>query len=137
MAEATLGYLILCDSHGKVGAKDCILGVFNRIFVGQFPATHPQCFLAFELWAVPGEHKLGFRIYDAEGNDIVPPHEPQEFHVSAEGHGSGAVQLRGLPLNAPGPLRFVLELDGNELGARTLFVDAVPNQPQAPPTSES
>ena len=57
MSQTKLGYLILCDAHGKVGGKDCLYGVFNRIFVGQFPTMHEQCFLAFELWTDPGKHE--------------------------------------------------------------------------------
>jgi len=131
MLDKQLGYLVLCDAHGKVGGKDCIYGVFNRIYVSRFPAVHEQCSLAFELWAEPGVHKLGLCIRNTDGEDIVPPLEPQDIHVSPAGQGSGAVQLRGLPLAKAGIYSFVLTLDGDEIGARDLVVE--PAGPAAPP----
>lgn len=125
----TLGYLILCDAHGKVGGKDCLYGVFNRIFVGSFPALHEQCFLAFELWTAPGKHELELHVRDTDGNDVVPKMGPLEMDVSEAGQGSGAVQLRGLPLARPGIYSFVLTVDGTEVGARDLIVEPVPTRP--------
>lgn len=128
MSQTRLGYLILCDGHSKVGGKDCILGVFNRIFVARFPAQHEQCFLAFELWTSPGKHELRVKISDTDGNDILPPLGPLEMNVSTVGQGSGAIQLRGLPLAKQGIYSFVMLVDGEEIGARDLFVEPVPQQ---------
>jgi hypothetical protein len=123
-----LGYLILCDGHAKVGGKDCILGIFNRIFVQRFPAAHEQCFLAFELWTSPGDHELKVKIVDTDGKDIVPELGPLKMQVSAVGQGSGAIQLRGLPLAKQGIYNFVMLLDGEQIGERELFVEPVPQQ---------
>jgi hypothetical protein len=131
MSTSQLGYLILCDAHGKVGGKDCLYGVFNRIFVGSFPAQHEQCFLAFELWTSPGKHELHLAVRDTDGKDVVPPMGPLEMDVSEAGQGSGAVQLRGLPLAKQGIYSFVLSLDGAEIGARDLIVEPVPTRPAA------
>ncbi len=128
MTQTTVGYLILCDAHGKVGGKDCLYGVFNRIFVGNFPATHEQCWLAFELWTTPGEHQLELAIRDTDGNDVVPKMGPIEMQVSAAGQGSGAVQLRGIPLKKPGIYTFLMSVDGEEAGARDLIVEPVPRR---------
>ncbi len=130
--QSRLGYLILCDDHGKVGGKECILGVFNRIFVQRFPAAHEQCYLAFELWTAPGKHELKVKIVDTDGKDIVPPLGPLEMQVSQVGQGSGAIQLRGLPLTKQGIYSFVMVVDGEDVGARDLFVEQVP-QPNARP----
>ena len=129
MPQPRLGYVILCDAHGKVGGKDCIYGVFNRIFVGRFPALHEQCYLAFELWTDPGKHELRVIIRDTDGNDLVPPLGPVDMEVGEAGQGSGAVQLRGLPLKKAGIYAFILELDGESIGARDLFVEPVPRTP--------
>lgn len=128
MSQNKLGYLILCDAHGKVGGKDCILGVFNRIFVQRFPATHDTCFLAFELWTAPGEHELKVKISDTDGNDVVPELGPLKMQVSPVGQGSGAIQLRGLPLAKQGIYSFIMIVDGEQIGARDLFVETVPQQ---------
>lgn len=128
MSRTTLGYLILCDAHGKVGGKDCLYGVFNRIFVGQFPAVHEQCFLAFELWTSPGKHALGIHVRDTDGTDVVPPMGPLEMNVSEAGQGSGAIQLRGLPLAKQGIYSFVVSVDDVEVGARDLLVEPVPRR---------
>ncbi len=128
MPNTQLGYLILCDAHGKVGGKDCLYGVFNRIFVGAFPAQHEQCYLAFELWTTPGEHKLNLSVRDTDGEDVVPPMGPLDMQVSEAGQGSGAVQLRGLPLAKQGIYSFILSVDGEEVGARDLIVEPVPKR---------
>lgn len=131
MSQDRLGYLMLCDAHGKIAGKDCLYGVFNRIFVGRFPATHEMCYLAFELWTSPGDHKLGVRIRNTDGQDVVPPLGPLEMKVATVGQASGAIQLRHLPLEKPGIYSFVVEIDGTEIGARDLIVEPVPTQ--APP----
>jgi hypothetical protein len=123
-----LGYLVLCDAHGKVAGKDCIYGVFNRIFVGRFPAVHEMCFLAFELWTTSGDHKLSVRIRNSEGTDVVPQMGPLDMKVSAVGQASGAIQLRNLPLEKPGIYSFVVEIDGEAVGARDLIVEPIPTQ---------
>lgn len=131
MPQHKLGFLILCDAHGKVGGKDCLYGVFNRIFVGRFPATHEMCYLAFELWTSPGQHKLGVRIRNTDGADVVPPLGPLDMNVAPVGQASGAIQLRHLPLEKPGIYSFVVVVDGEEVGARDLIVEPIP-MPQAP-----
>ncbi len=124
--NSRLGYVILCDAHGKVAGKDCIYGVFNRIFVARFPAAHEQCFLAFELWAEPGKHQLQLKILDTDGKDVVPPLGPLDMQVSKAGQGSGAIQLRQLPLPKAGIYSFVIVVDGEDVGARDLFVEPAP-----------
>ena len=126
MSKPQLGYLLLCDAHAKVGEKDCVLGIFNRIFAKRFPTTHEQCYLAFELWADPGEHELRVRIQDTDENDIVPALGPLEMQIAESGQGSGAIQLKGLPLAKSGIYTFVVEVDGEQLGGRDLFVEPMP-----------
>ena len=132
MSQTKLGYLILCDGHAKVGGKDCVLGVFNRIFVARFPATHDNCFLAFELWTAPGEHELAVKIQDSDGADLVQPLGPLKMTVSAAGQGSGAIQLRQLPLPKQGIYHFLMTVDGESIGVRELFVENVPQQGPRP-----
>lgn len=124
-----IGYLTLCDAHAKVGGKDCLLGIFNRIFVQNFPAVHEQCYLAFEVWTTPGEHQLGVKIQNAEGDNLVDPLGPLDMKVGDGGQGSGAIQLRGLPLQKPGIYSFIMTIDGEDVGARELFVEPVPQRP--------
>ena len=130
VSQNKLGYLILCDAHGKVAGKDCIYGVFNRIFAARFPVVHEMCFLAFELWTTPGDHKLGVRIHNTDGGDVVPPLGPLEMKVSAVGQASGAIQLRNLPLEKAGIYTFEVTIDGDLVGGRDLIVEPVPTQPQ-------
>ena len=123
MSKAQLGYLLLCDAHAKVGEKDCVLGIFNRILVRRFPTHHPQCYLAFELWADPGKHEMKIFVRNTDEEDVVDPMGPVEMQIGDSGQGSGAVQLRGLPLAKPGIYSFVVAIDDIEVGARDLFVE--------------
>jgi len=124
-----LGYLVLCDAHVKVGGKDVIYGVFNRIFVMRFPAMHEVCHLAFEVWTSPGPHKLALSIRNSDGEDVVEKLGPLDMKVADAGQASGAIQLRNLPLQKPGIYSFQLEIDGELVGARDLIVE----QPAPPP----
>lgn len=128
MPNNKLGYLVLCDAHGKIAGKDCIYGVFNRIYAGRFPAVHEQCFLAFELWTAPGDHKLGVRIRNTDGTDIVPPLGPLDLKVAPVGQASGAIQLRNLPLEKAGIYTFEIQVDGESVGGRDLFVEPAPTR---------
>lgn len=138
MSAHKLGYLVLCDAHTKAAGKDCLIGVFNRIFVGRFPAMHEQCFLAFELWTTPGDHKLGVRVKDSQGADVKIRDQqgaeiplqlgPLDMKVSPVGQASGAIQLRNLPLEKAGIYSFVVEIDGEAVGARDLIVDTIPQR---------
>jgi len=130
MSKSQLGYLLLCDAHAKVGEKDCVLGIFNRIFARHFPTQHRECYLAFELWADPGDHQLTVRIKDTDDQEIVKPLGPLEMKIGDSGQGSGAIQLRGLPLPKAGIYSFVVEVDGVDVGARDLFVEPVPGAPR-------
>jgi len=123
MAKPQLGYLVLCDAHAKVGEKDCILGIFNRILVRRFPTQHPHCYLAFELWADPGKHDLRIFVRNTDEEDVVDPMGPVEMEIGESGQGSGAVQLKGLPLAKSGIYSFVVSIDGVDVGARDLFVE--------------
>ena len=126
MSKPQIGYLLLCDGHAKVGGKDCVLGIFNRIFAKRFPTVHDQCYLAFELWADPGKHELKVRIHDTDGNDIVDALGPLDMQIAESGQGSGAIQLRGLPLQKAGIYTFIVEVDGERVGGRDLFVEPMP-----------
>lgn len=126
MSKSSLGYLVLCDGHVKTSGKDCIIGIFNRIFAKSFPTQHEQCYLAFELWADPGKHELMVQIRDTDGGDVVDPLGPLEMFVADSGQGTGAIHLRGLPLQRAGIYTFVVILDGKELGGRDLFVEPMP-----------
>jgi hypothetical protein len=128
VSESKLGYLILCDAHGKVGGKDCVYGIFNRIFVGRFPAVHEMCFLAFEVWTTPGDHKLGVRIRNTDGGDVVPPMGPLDMKVAQAGQASGAIQLKNLPLEKPGIYTFEIVIDDEPVGGRDLIVEPIPQQ---------
>jgi len=72
------------------------------------------------------------KIVDTDGNGIVPELGPLEMQVSQVGQGSGAIQLRGLPLAKQGIFSFIMTVDGEQIGARDLFVEAVPQQPIQP-----
>jgi hypothetical protein len=130
MSQVKVGYLVLCDGHAKVGGKDCVLGIFNRIFAKEFPTTHAECYLAFELWTSPGKHSLKVHIRDTDERNIVQSLGPLDLKIAESGQASGAIQLRGLPLEKAGIYSFVLELDGEEIGGRDVFVEPMPGPKQ-------
>jgi hypothetical protein len=72
--------LALLADYANVTAegKLNILGIFDRIGVGQVPAMHPQMHLILRLEAHPAErgraHKIEIRLHDPDGKTVFDVH---------------------------------------------------------------
>ncbi|MBP8994833.1 MAG: hypothetical protein KBG30_13635 [Bacteroidales bacterium] len=76
-----LNFLHLCDyaSFGE-GGKLNILGIFKKINITKFPATHPQLFIVANVIVTkPGSYKEIIKIIDDENNNII---KPLEFNLT-------------------------------------------------------
>ena len=66
---------LLCDAATDTAGKLNILGAFDSIMVGSFPAVHPQCAIALRirfLRVEEGDHTVRISLIDADGHSIVP-----------------------------------------------------------------
>src|SRR5204863_268078 len=104
----------LVDQAGKIS----VLGMFQHIWVQQFPATHPRLHLVLRLRGKRteiGEHQVQIRLLDEQdteilgGNGQVTFAEPPAGVTDIE---AAAVLVFDVPFPHAGPYRFEILVDG-------------------------
>ncbi len=131
---------ILCDSAADYQGKLCVLGAFDSIYAGRFPAVHPHCALAIRLLFRPeeeGQHEMRISLIDSDGGPVLPdgggpvirfdvPEIPDEtFFLSR----NFVLDLNGLPLPKPGQYSFDIRVDGEILSQIPLQAMNMPPNP--------
>ena len=120
-----------------------ILGIFDRINLGQLPAVHPQMHLVLRLEAQQAErdrpHKIEIRLHDPQGATIF------EVNGDIVPHGDGAqpisanqiLTLNNLQLEKVGAYSFAIFVDNDlksELPLHVTFVSMQPAPGSVPPS---
>ena len=104
----------LVDQAGKLS----VLGIFQHIWVQQFPAMHPRLHLVLRLKGKRteiGEHQVQIRLLDEQdvevlgGNGSVTFAEPPAGVTEIE---AGAILVFDVPFPHPGQYRFDITIDG-------------------------
>jgi len=97
------------------------MGLFQHVWVPQFPAVHPRAHLVLRVRGRRteiGQHTIGIRFVDdqgailLQGEGTVQFGEPPAGVVEVE---AGAVLVFDLPLPRPGPYGFEIILDAGEI----------------------
>ncbi len=116
-----------------------VLGVFDAVHVGQFPALHPRATLVVRLKGTPadvGTHPMTLRWTNARGTELWS--STAELAVAATpGQATDMdmpviVQI-DLPLDLPGDYTMSVELDGSRKAEAVLHVRG--GAPTVPPSS--
>ena len=123
---------VLADYANVTGdGKLNILGIFDRVNVGQLPAVHPQMHLVLRLEAHASErdrsHKIEIRLHDPEGATIF------EVNGDIVPHGDGAqpvstnqiLTLNNLQLQKIGAYNFVVFINNDLKSELPLHVEFV------------
>ncbi len=122
----------LVDQAGKIS----VLGIFQHIWVQQFPAMHPRLHLVLRLKGrrtEVGEHGVRIRLLDDAdveilgGNGSVNFAEPPAGVIEIE---AGAILVFDVPFPHPGTYRFEITLDGEAAAQVPITVSQMP--PPAP-----
>ncbi len=107
-----------------------ILGVFDAVHVGQFPALHPRATFVVRLTGTPadvGDHEMVFRWINPRGNELWSTSAQLAIQAAPQQQGSldmpVIIQI-DLPLDQIGDYDMVVELDGRRHGQATLHVRA-------------
>src|SRR5260221_12746509 len=125
----------IVDQAGKLS----VLGIFQHIWVQQFPAMHPRLHLVLRLKGKRteiGEHQVQIRLLDEQdaevlgGNGTVNFAEPPAGGTDIE---AGAILVFDVPFPPPGPYPFEITIDGARKGA----VPLTGSHPPAPPPGGS
>jgi len=124
-----LTFVLLADyanisREGKLN----VLGIFNRITAGSFPARHPQMQLVTRLTASPAEYgtkrMLTIKLLAEDGEEMV--NIPRELEVP-RGEGrkvelNHILVLNDVLFHEPGEYCFSVLVDNDEKGAVPLVV---------------
>jgi hypothetical protein len=122
----------LVDQGGKLS----VLGIFQHIWVQQFPAMHPRLHLVLRLKGKRtevGEHAVRIRLLDEQGNESlggsgnVTFAEPPAGVTEIE---AGAILVFDVPFPHAGVYRFEITIDNEAKAAVPVTVSQLP--PPAP-----
>ena len=106
----------LIDQQGKLS----VLGIFQHVWVAQFPALHPRTHLVLRVKGRRteiGMHSMRIRFVDEEGSELLGGEgtvqfgEPPAGVVEVE---AGAVLVFDVPLPRAGTYAFEIALDDGE-----------------------
>ncbi len=118
----------LVDQAGKIS----VLGIFQHIWVQQFPAMHPRLHLVLRLKGKRteiGEHGVQIRLVDEQAQEIlggsgqVTFAEPPAGITDIE---AGAILVFDVPFPHPGLYRFQITIDGEEKASVPITVSQLP-----------
>lgn len=127
----------LVDQAGKLS----VLGIFQHIWVHQFPAMHPRLHLVLRLKGKRtevGTHSARIRLLDERGTEILGSEGNVAFAEPPAGVieiDAGAVLVFDVLFPAAGSYRFVIAVDGEELGSVPVTVGQLLSAPPLPPGS--
>ena len=122
----------LVDQAGKIS----VLGIFQHIWVQQFPAMHPRLHLVLRLKGKRteiGEHGVQIRLVDEQdveilgGNGSVTFAEPPAGVTEIE---AAAVLVFDVPFPHAGVYRFDITIDGERAAQVPITVSQMP-QPES------
>jgi hypothetical protein len=119
----------LCDAATSESGKLNILGAFDTIWVRQFPAVYPHCAVATRVRFSSveiGEHKVGLRLIDMDGKDVLPPAGGAMRLDLSESCTSGSsnliLNIQSMKLERAGELSLELSIDGQNAMSLPLYV---------------
>src|SRR6266481_1815234 len=127
----------LVDQAGKIS----VLGIFQHIWVQQFPAMHPQLHLVLRLKGKrteSGSHGVNIRLvdeHDAEllgGSGNVNFAEPPAGVTEIE---AAAILVFDVPFPHAGQYRFEITVDGERKANVPITVSQMPTAPAQPPST--
>jgi len=122
----------IVDQAGKLS----VLGIFQHIWVQQFPAMHPRLHLVLRLKGKRteiGEHQVQIRLLDEQdtevlgGNGAVNFAEPPAGVTDIE---AGAILVFDVPFPHAGAYRFEITIDGDMKASVPLTVSQLPAPPK-------
>src|SRR5256886_13348212 len=135
LAFAVAADYALVDQAGKLS----VLGIFQHIWVQQFPAMHPRLHLVLRLKGRRteiGEHAVRIRLLDERDAEVVggsggvtlaePPAGVTEIEA-------GAILVFDVPFPHAGPYRFEITIDGEPKATVPVTVSQLPAQPAGGP----
>lgn len=126
---AVLADYALVDQQGKLS----VLGIFQHVWVGSFPATHPRTHLVIRVRGRRteiGRHSIRIRFVDDQGEELMGGEGNVQFAEPASGVTeveAGAVLVFDVPLPRPGAYAFEIEIEGGGVTRVPMTVGRAPS----------
>lgn len=121
----------LIDQYGKLS----VMGIFQHIWVNQFPTVHPRLHLVIRLRGrrtEVGEHPLAIQLTNAEGVEVLSGNGTVTFNEPPAGVTeieAGAILAFDTPFETPGRYTFTVRVDDELETAVPITVSASPAPP--------
>jgi len=131
---AVLADYALIDQRSKLS----VLGIFQHVWVAQFPAVHPRTHLVLRVRGRRteiGSHPIRIRFVDATGKELLGGNGTVEFGEPPAGVTeleAGAVLVFDVPLPAPGSYAFEIALDQDQ-AVQVPLTAGLAKTPERPP----
>jgi hypothetical protein len=127
MDEPVLAGLLFADKIiTEDNGKKAIIGTFTRFFAQAFPASFPPWAIYAAVTNVAGEHLFALNLFEEENHQMILP-LTGKFEVKLK---SDIVELTPTIMGAvfprAGKYTLLFLVDDEQIGARTLFVEAAP-----------
>lgn len=125
---AVLADYALIDQHGKLS----VLGMFQNVWVQEFPAVHPRTHLVLRVRGTRtevGSHEIRIRFIDEDGSELLGGAGSVEFGEPPAGITqleAGAVLVFDVPLPRPGTFWFEIAIDGDRATRVALVAGQAP-----------
>ena len=124
MAEANLGYSLLCDDvRLEVGNKLSLMGVFQNVFLPGFPSTVVK-FAVVNHWEGEGDFETQVRVLDPLRKETVIS-TPGSFSIAAHGHADNITFFTNVTFTQAGMHTVQVYLSGKVVSESPLFVHQV------------
>jgi Family of unknown function (DUF6941) len=127
---AVLADYALIDQHGKLS----VLGIFQHVWVGSFPAVHPRTHLVLRVRGRRteiGQHPIRIRFVDDTGTELMGGDGTVQFGEPPAGVTeieAGAVLVFDVPLPRPGAYAFEIAMDGGDAVRVPLSASQLPQE---------
>ena len=118
----------LIDQAGKIS----VLGIFQHIWVQQFPAMHPRLHLVLRLKGKRteiGEHAVQIRLADEQGTEVLGGNGSVTFAEPPAGVTeieAAAILVFDVPFPHAGVYRFEITIDGEQAAKVPITVSQMP-----------
>ncbi len=134
-------FAVLADYAANTQEGKLVIGgIFDTIFAGDMPVSHPMMALALRLHAHPGEegaHTVRVRLVDPDGHDVIQaleaPMNLSGLDTVDGGSADMVLQMAGVTFTTMGRHSFDIFVDNRFERSVTLFLKPVPQPGAAEP----
>ncbi len=112
---------VIVENNNKKG----IIGTFDRFMSSTFPAIFPPWAIYVAVTNLTGKHNFSITLTQIETGNIILPINGELESPNQDQNMELFFNLAGIAFPEPGRYSLSVELDGELLGSRVLFVEQI------------